>query len=442
MYPNLYYVFKDWFGVEWQSLKFLNTFGLLVAISFIIAAWLLSLELKRREKQGLLLPKEQHIVVGKAASLMELLTNGIIGFFFGFKFLGLFFDKAENISPQDYIFSGRGSMVGGIFLAILLAAIKWWEKNKQKLKEPEKRIIRVWPHDRIGDFVVLGLVFGILGAKLFDNLEHWDEFWADPIGRLFSQSGLAFYGGLILATIAISWYSISKGIKLKYLVDAAAPALMIAYAVGRLGCQISGDGDWGIYNSAYISDNKGNVSLAKPGDFERSLVANKTYFLEGKVVSDSSLRYVTDRTYPTLNDVPHRSFKGPSFLPTWLFAYSYPQNVNDDGIIMPGIMDDHRSVLPQPVFPTPLYETILCTFLFFVLWFIRKKIKTPLVIFSLYLIFNGLERLLVESIRVNSPHQFAGIKATQAEFISLLLILAGAFLLGWAKSKKKISDAN
>ncbi|MBU3713891.1 MAG: prolipoprotein diacylglyceryl transferase [Ferruginibacter sp.] len=440
MYPNLYYVFKDWFGVEWNSLKFLNTFGLLVAISFIIAAWLLSLELKRREKQGLLLPKEQNIVVGKPASLIELLTNAIIGFLFGFKFLGLLFDKPESISAQAYIFSGQGSAVGGIFLATLLAGIKWWEKNKQKLKEPEKRIIRVWPHDRIGDIVVLGLVFGILGAKLFDNLEHWDEFWADPIRRLFSQSGLAFYGGLILATVAISWYSISKGIKLKYLVDAAAPALMFAYAVGRLGCQISGDGDWGIYNSAYISDNGGNVSLAKPGEFERALEANKTYFLEGKVVSDSGLRYVTDRIYPTLSDVPHRSFKGPSFLPNWFFAYSYPQNVNDDGIIIPGIKDDHRSVLPQPVFPTPLYETILCTFLFFVFWFIRKKIKTPLVIFSIYLIFNGLERLLIESIRVNDLHNFMGIKATQAEFIALLLILTGAFLLGFAKSISRLVD--
>ena len=57
MYPNLYYVFKDWFGVEWHSLSFLNTFGLMVAVAFLVAAWVLTSELKRKEKLGLLLPK-------------------------------------------------------------------------------------------------------------------------------------------------------------------------------------------------------------------------------------------------------------------------------------------------------------------------------------------------------------------------------------------------
>ena len=52
MYPNLYYVFKDWFGVEWKALGFMNTFGLMVAIAFIAAAWVLSAELHRKEKAG------------------------------------------------------------------------------------------------------------------------------------------------------------------------------------------------------------------------------------------------------------------------------------------------------------------------------------------------------------------------------------------------------
>ena len=59
MYPNLYYVFKDWFGVQLNALKILNTFGLMVALAFVAAAVVLSAELKRKEKQGLLLPREE-----------------------------------------------------------------------------------------------------------------------------------------------------------------------------------------------------------------------------------------------------------------------------------------------------------------------------------------------------------------------------------------------
>ena len=52
MYPNLYYLLKDLFGVEWRPMGFLNMFGLLVALAFLVAAWVLTLELKRKEKQG------------------------------------------------------------------------------------------------------------------------------------------------------------------------------------------------------------------------------------------------------------------------------------------------------------------------------------------------------------------------------------------------------
>ena len=91
MYPNLYYVFKDWFGVEWKNLAFLNTFGLFVALAFVAAAVVLSSELKRKEKLGLLLPREEMITVGKPASMLDIFLNGITGFIFGYKLFGLFF---------------------------------------------------------------------------------------------------------------------------------------------------------------------------------------------------------------------------------------------------------------------------------------------------------------------------------------------------------------
>ena len=434
MYPNLYYVFKDWFGVEWKGLGFLNTFGLMVAMGFVTAALVLNRELQRKEKQGLLFPREEMITVGKSASVSELIINALVGFIFGYKVFGLFFDKAADVNAQDYIFSKQGSIIGGLLVGILLAGLKWWDKNKQKLAAPERRNVRIWPHDRVGDIIILGLIFGILGAKLFDNLENWSDFVKDPVGRLFSASGLTFYGGLIVAAIAICGYAAKKGIKLIHLVDAAGPALLLAYAVGRIGCQMAGDGDWGIYNSAYITDENGKVVAANPGDFEKALQKNSTYHLSGSVIEKGSLGQdslvnVTDRKYASLAEVPHSSFKAPSFLPVWMVAYTYPQNVNKDGVRIAGCTDEHQRALPQPVFPTPFYETIMCTLLFILLWSIRKRITNPGVMFGIYLIVNGLERFTVELIRVNNTYSIFGFHPTQAEIISSALVISGILLI-------------
>ena len=430
MYPNLYYVFKDWFGVSWHGLSFLNTFGLMVAMGFVTAAIVLSKELQRKEKEGLLFPREEMIMVGKQASISELLLNAIIGFVFGFKIIGLFFNKPDAVNPQDYIFSAEGNILGGLIVAGFLTLLKWKEKDKQKLKEPERRNVRIWPHDRVGDIIILGLIFGIIGAKLFDNLENWDAFIKDPIGRFFSMSGLTFYGGLIVAAIAICWYASKKGIKIIHLVDAAGLALLLAYAVGRIGCQVSGDGDWGVFNSAYVVNAEDKVVEAGPDDYQKQLNKNAAYYLSGAVYNkDSTLVEVTDRTYASLDKVPHKSFKGPSFLPTWLFAYTYPNNVNKDGVLMANCNEEHCRALPQPVFPTPFYETIACTLLFLILWSVRRRIKVPGVMFGIYLIVNGIERFTVELFRVNNTYSIFGFHPTQAELISATLVLAGAILI-------------
>ena len=138
---------------------------------------------------------------------------------------------------------------------------------------------------------------------------------------------------------------------------------------------------------------------------------------------------VTDRTYASLDKVPHKSFKGPSFLPTWLFAYTYPNNVNKDGVLMANCNEEHCRALPQPVFPTPFYETIACTLLFLILWSVRRRIKVPGVMFGIYLIVNGIERFTVELFRVNNTYSIFGFHPTQAELISATLVLAGAILI-------------
>ena len=414
MYPNLYYVFKDWFGVQWKPLSFLNTFGFMVAMGFIVSAIAISSELKRKEKQGLLLPREESITVGKPASFLDLLINFLTGFLFGYKLIGLFLSKPDAVSPQTYIFSAEGNLFAGLALGLGLAGLKWWEKNKQKLKQPEQRILRIWPHDRVGDIVVISLIFGIIGAKMFDNFENWDEFVKNPVERIFSAGGLTFYGGLIVAAIALCVYAYKKNIRIIHLVDAIAPAMLIAYAVGRIGCQVAGDGDWGIYNSAYITDvNDGKAVLAKPGEYEAQLNKYSTYFLDG------------DRKSASLADVPHKNIKAPSFLPTWMLAYSYPQNVNKDGIKIISLSEEHDRALPIPVFPTPFYETVISTFLFLILWSVRKRIKIAGMMTGFYLLVNGIERFMIEKIRVNNQIPFLGFQLSQAEIISFCLMIVG-----------------
>lgn len=444
MYPNLYYALRDWFGWEINALKIFYTFGIFVAIAFIIAAWVLTVELKRKEKQGLLTYREETIITGNPATALQLIINGLIGFLFGYKLIGAFIaSRQTSIDLQQYIFSSEGSVAGGIIVAAVLAFLKYREKNKQKLPKPEKRVIRIWPHDRVGDMVVLALIFGIIGAKIFDNLENWDRFVEDPIRNLFAPSGLTFYGGLIFAAVAIIIYARKKRIKLVHLLDSFAPAMMIAYAIGRIGCQVAGDGDWGIYNSAYISDKPGHVVLAKPGDFEQKLKEHETYFLSGTVVdSGGRTTMVTDRISPTLAEVPHAYFKAPGFLPKWMVAYTYPHNVNEDGVLLENCDGRYCRALPQPVFPTPFYEIVACGILFLILWALRRKIKIPGIIFSLYLIFNGIERFLVETIRVNTKYHIFGLEPTQAELISLLLVVGGIgsfiyFYNRWSSTRKR-----
>lgn len=373
MYPNLYYAFRDLFGIDLPALRFINTFGFFVALAFIISAIVLAAELRRKSKQGLLQPTEIQVMVGKPASATDILLNFLLGFLLGYKILALFLlDKSATEDPQAFIFSSRGSWPAGIILGLIFGGLKWWEKRKQQLPKPEQRTIRIWPQDRVGEITIIALVFGLLGAKLFDIFENWSDFLKNPSAYIFSPAGLTFYGGLICATLGIWWYAKKHKISLWHLNDAAAPALMLGYGLGRIGCQVSGDGDWGI-----VSKN--------PKPF--------------------------------------------SWLPDWMWSYNYPHNVNEAGIPIQGCTDTkYCMVLAEGVYPTPFYETIVCLILFLVIWLLRKKFKVPGTLFAFYLVLNGLERFFIEKIRVNIRLDIFGFKPTQAEVISSLLIITGLVL--------------
>ncbi|HEY1870005.1 MAG TPA: prolipoprotein diacylglyceryl transferase family protein, partial [Chitinophagaceae bacterium] len=280
MYPNLYYAFNDLFHIDWKPLRFINSFGFFVALSFILGAVTFASELRRKGKEGLLQPTEINVVVGKQASITELLLNFILGFLLGYKILALFImDSSVTNDPQAFIFSGLGSWPAGIILGLLFAGLKWREKHKQKLPKPELRKIRFWPHDRVGEITIIALIFGLLGAKLFDIFENWSAFLKDPSSFIFSPAGLTFYGGLICAALAIWLYAKKHKIGFWNLNDAAAPGLMLAYAIGRIGCQVSGDGDWGVFNSAYTVENSGKVIPGSIKTFDQALVEHGKFFI-------------------------------------------------------------------------------------------------------------------------------------------------------------------
>ena len=421
MYPNLYFALKDLFGISLPLLRFINSFGFFVALSFIAAAVTLTKELMRKEREGLLHYQEEMVWVGKPASPTELVLNFVVGFLVGFKLVGLMTaDAALTNNPQQYIMSMQGNWPAGIILGLVLAGYKFYEQNKQKQSQPQEKKVRIWPHDRVGDLTIYAFIFGFIGAKIFNSLETWDDFIKDPIGSLFSFSGLTFYGGLICAALAIWWYARKHRIGFWHLNDATAPGLMLAYAVGRIGCQVSGDGDWGILNAAYVTQpSTGKPMLASP---DAVLTTVKQY----------SQLYLPQ--FGSFDKIPHLMVKAPSWLPDWLFAYAYPHNVLGEGARMLDCNAEYSqfgqycSQLPVPVFPTPIYETLTCLILFFVLWRLRKRIRIPGVLFGIYLILNGVERFLVEHIRVNTTYNIFGFHPTQAELISAGLVIAGTWI--------------
>src|ERR1700744_4236221 len=145
MYPNLYYAFKDLFGISLPFLRFVNSFGFFVALSFIAAAVTLTKELLRKEREGVLQYREETVWIGKPASPTELVLSFIGGFIVGFKLIGLFIsDSPLTANVQDFILSGEGSLPAGIIVGLIFAGMKWYEKNKQKLPQAQENKVRIW----------------------------------------------------------------------------------------------------------------------------------------------------------------------------------------------------------------------------------------------------------------------------------------------------------
>jgi phosphatidylglycerol:prolipoprotein diacylglycerol transferase len=206
--------------------------------------------------------------------------------------------------------------------------------SAQYLKEIGK------PVDWAYEFVFAALIGGIVGARLWWVAEHFSEAKGDLVGSLFGGSGLVFHGGALGGAIAVLGWSWHKGWMDGRAFDQGAAPLAAGYAIGRIGCQLSGDGDYGIKSS----------------------------------------------------------------LP---WAMSYPKGT------VPTTVKVH---------PTPVYETLAMGLVALLLWNLRDRFR-PGLLFALYLVLAGVERLLVEFIRRN--HE-AALGLTLPQLISVGMILVGA----------------
>jgi len=368
MYPNLYYAFKELFGINLPALKGIHTVGFFIAAAFLPGAWLWRREQQYREKTGTLTYITRIIPAHPAIDYWRVLLHLALGFIAAFKLVGLFTYNA-GVQAQAYMFSTKGSLPAGIIGGLTWAVITWYNERKSQLSITQPQTIKVYPHEYVPRGVLVAAFAGIIGSKLFGVLEEWGQFVKAPFETLASPEDFNFLGGLIIATFAMWFYHYKFGRQRMRMADALTPSLMLSYGIGRLGCQFAGDGDWGITN---------------------------------------------------LNPRPF------SWLPGWLWAYNYPHNVLQKGVYMQDCTwPEYCNKLAVPVYPTPIYECLICLLLCGILIFAGRRFTLAGRLSGLYLMLAGIERFFIEKIRVNIHYNFAGIHYTQAEALSVVLFICG-----------------
>ncbi|MCC6865373.1 MAG: prolipoprotein diacylglyceryl transferase [Ignavibacteria bacterium] len=253
----------------------------------------------------------------------------------------------------------------GLMLGICFIVASWLLQREFKRKKLEE--------GTAVNITFIALVGGVVGSKLLYVIEEWKSITSMPASKifstdgLFSPAGLTFYGGLILATALIYFYSRSKKIPFLRICDAAAPSLAIGYGIARIGCHLSGDGDYGLPVSEFMS----------------------------------WVPWGTDYSKGTLP--PSIAFRG-----------------SDIAAKFGGVVPDNTLC-----HPTPVYEFIFGALIFWLLWKKREVFLGDGKLFGLYLILSGASRLLVEFIRLNPRYLFG---LSEAQLISIVLIGLGIWL--------------
>jgi len=384
MYPTLYHAFHDLFGVDLQVLKLINTFGFLVALAFLAAARTLSSELARKHDLRLIPTTRRLVTPARPTTLADVVISGVVAFVLAFKFFGVALGDHTlqgGADTQRYLLSTKGHLVAGLVCAAGWMLLRFREmRSAEPAPVSSKPVyVDVAPQEHTMGITGAAALGGLLGAKIFHFLERPKsilEFFEHPsLSALFS--GLTIYGGLIMGCLAVYIYARRAKIPFAHVADSVAPGLMLAYGIGRLGCQLSGDGDWGI------------PSAGVPAGF--------------------------------------------GWLPSWFWAFDYPNNVLGVGQHMAqGGFPGYGTHLVPPVYPTPLYESLMAFVLFAILWSLRKRIEKPLAIFGIYMMLNGVERFWIEKIRVNATYEIFGHHWTQAEIIAVFMFLGGGLIVWWS----------
>ena len=202
------------------------------------------------------------------------------------------------------------------------------------------------------DIIFWSALGGIIGSKLYHIIENLDHIMSspNPMGQIFSGSGLVFLGGLAGAIIAVSFVLRSYKVSWFEFADKLAPLIFLGYAIGRIGCFLVGD-DYGTPSK-----------LPWAISYQEGLP-------------------------PTTKTV---------------FSYQFPwiDVSNFDSEIL-------------TVHPTQLYEAIICGLMFYVLWKKRNYIQYQGQLFFSYLILAGLERFFIEFIRTNEKYLFETFSGAQ-----------------------------
>ncbi|HEY4741729.1 MAG TPA: prolipoprotein diacylglyceryl transferase [Candidatus Acidoferrales bacterium] len=234
--------------------------------------------------------------------------------------------------------------------------------------------------------VAVPSIAGMIGAKLYHVLESPREFFANPFGELFSSYGFAWFGGLLAGIAAFVYLGRKFKIPILRLFDIASPACALGYGIGRIGCLLSGDGDYGI-----------PTTLPWGMSFPNGLVPT------------------TERVHPT----PIYEFV-VALLITWFLwrlgaarARSANAKTGVRGKDLPVDVRGKNAVRVEPRFTRGHPDGY---------------------IFAAYMITTGIARFLVEFIRIN-PRSFLGM--TNAQTASSASILLGAALLWHLRSVKE-----